>query len=632
MSWLVAGAALALLLPASLVFAFTAPEGGDRPEAITIGNTTYSLSHLENPLRKQKDKLGALVDEGGKLYFTHCFLCHGDLKDGAGLFGDRFSPPPANLRKMVFDDKKGESYAFWRIAKGGKGLPDRFQPWESAMPAWENTLTPEEIWKVVLYVYESVRHPFLPAPPGKPSVERGARVYKKYCVYCHGEKGNGKGVAAPFTSPRPRDFTKGHYKFRSTKFGKIPTDQDLYDMLVAGMPGTTMPSWKHLPENDLWSLVLYLKSLGRKFEKFKKRGKKHQVVEVPEPPPFTLESRERGREAFIKNCSGCHGLQGRSDGESTKKIVNIAKDQLRPRNLTKSWLFRRSQTRRDLFRTLRTGLSLTAMPQFSNRVHSDEAIWDIVNYVYTLSPAERPPVFDEMRAAHIDGPLPTDPEDPRWKKVRSYFYPVGGQLMENPRAPFPTADSLWVQAVHNGKEIAFRIRWDDPTFDPILKKTAKVSESPPPPLPANLQVDSSELPPPPKPEPQKIPDALAIQFPVSPDAPSLPYFLNGDPNHPVILWKWQSHPNQVTQWTGRGIGRIEPYNNAGSKVLGNVAFRYGQYILVMTRELTVSGSEGDIQFRPGEEVPIAFNIWDGNEGETGAKKAISSWYRLILEH
>lgn len=624
------GAVLALLFQVSPVFAFTAPEGSDLPGTITVGDTTYSLANLDNPLRKDKSKLDAWVEEGGKLYFKHCYLCHGDLKDGEGVFGDRFSPPPANLRKLVFDADKGESYAFWRIAKGGKGLADRFGPWDSAMPAWEGTLAPEEIWKVVLYVYESVKHPFLPNPPAEPSTERGARVFKKHCVHCHGEKGDGEGVAAPFSSPQPRNFTKGHYKFRSTRFGKIPTDQDLYDMLVAGMPGTTMPSWKHLPENDLWSLVLYLKSLGRKFEKFKKRGKTHEIIEVPEPPPFTLESRQRGREAFIRNCSGCHGVEGRSDGDSTKKIVNLEKDQLRPRNLTKSWLFRRSQTRKDLFRTLRTGLSLTAMPRLSPRVHSDETVWDIVNYVYTLSPGERPHVFDEMRAVRIDGTLPANPEDPAWEKVPAYFYPVGGQILEAPKAHFTTVDSLWVQAVHNGEEIAFRFRWDDPTFDPILKKTAEVNESPPPPLPPHLRMDPSAMPPPPEPEPQKIPDAFAIQFPVAPDAPALPYFLNGDAERPVTLWKWQSHPNQVTQWTGRGLKRISPRKGSSQNVSGDVVFRYGRYKLVMKRKLN-TGDAQDTPFRPGGEVPIAFNIWDGNEGETGTQKAISSWYRLVLE-
>ncbi|CAI2718532.1 c-type cytochrome [Nitrospina watsonii] len=624
------GWAFALWLPISPVFAFTSPESTDLPDTITVGATTYSLPNLDNPLRKDKSRLEQHFDEGGKLYFTHCYLCHGDLKDGNGIFGDRFSPAPANLRKLVFDAGKGERFAFWRIAKGGVGLPERFQPWNSAMPAWEGTLTPEEMWKVILYVYDSVKHPFLPNPPATPTAERGAKVYKRHCVYCHGIKGDGKGIAAPFSSPRPRNFTKGHSKFRSTAFGKIPTDNDLHKMLVRGMPGTTMPSWKHLPENDRKSLVLYLKTLGRKFEKFKKRGKTHKVIDVPEPPAFTLESKERGRQLFIKTCSGCHGVEGRSDGESTHKIVNIGKDQLRPRNLTQSWLFRRSANRKELFQTLRTGLSLTAMPRLSPRVYSDETVWDLVNYTYTLSPAVRPDVLPEMRATRIEGALPKSPEDPAWNKITAYFYPVGGQLQEEPKSYFTTTSSLWVQAVHNGQDIAFRVRWDDPTVDPILKETATVVESPPPPLPAHLRADPSTLPPPPKPQPQKIPDAFALQFPASLDAATLPFFLNGDREHPVTLWKWSSYPNQVTEWAGQGLQHLSR-KGFSQEVTGQVAFRYGQYLLMLKRKLKTHDARQDIQFRTGQQVPIAFNIWDGNEGETGSKKAVSSWYRLILK-
>ncbi|MCF8720832.1 c-type cytochrome [Nitrospina gracilis] len=624
--------ALGLLYGLSLspVFAFTQPAGVDLPETIQVGATTYSLPHLDNPLRADKSKLKDHREAGAKLYFTHCYLCHGDLKDGRGVFGDRFRPAPANLRKLVIDPGKKENYAFWRIAKGGRGLPDTHRPWESAMPAWEGKLMPEEIWQVVLYIFDSVRHPFAPNTPVSASIERGQEVYQKHCLHCHGVKGDGQGVAAPFSSPRPRNFTKGHYKFRSTAFGKIPTDEDLHEMLVAGMPGTTMPSWQHLPEVDRESLVLYLKSLGRKFEKFKKRGKKHKVTQVPKPAPFTLESKERGRQLFITNCSGCHGVEGRSDGASTHKIVNIAKDQLRPRNLTQSWLFRRSHTRKDLFQTLRTGLSLTAMPRLSPRVHSDETVWDLVNYVYTLSPAVQPEVLEEMRAERIEGPLPQDPEDPAWRSVTAYFFPLGGQLEEEPKSYFTTTNSLWVQAVHNGREIAFRIRWDDPTFDPILKETAKVQESPPPPLPAHLQADTEDQPPPPKPEPQKIPDAFALQFPESPNSAVLPHFLNGEPGHPVTLWQWTSYPNQITEWSAEGAAHWSR-KGMSQEVKGKVAFRYGQYQLVLRRAFATSDKERDIQFQPGQEVAIAFNSWDGNVGETGTKKAVSSWYKLVLE-
>jgi mono/diheme cytochrome c family protein len=47
---------------------------------------------------------------------------------------------------------------FWRIAKGGPGLPPEGTPWNSAMPAWEDLLTEEEIWAVIVFLYEQTRN------------------------------------------------------------------------------------------------------------------------------------------------------------------------------------------------------------------------------------------------------------------------------------------------------------------------------------------------------------------------------------------------------------------------------------------------------------------------------------------
>ena len=101
-----------------------------------------------------------------------------------------------------------------------------------------------------------------------------APILQEKCAYCHGKKGKGDGTAADYSMPQPRNLTKGHIKIRSTSFGKIPTDKDLLNVIDNGLNGTTMPGWKHLPENDRKSLLIFIKSLSKKFKKFKKRGKK----------------------------------------------------------------------------------------------------------------------------------------------------------------------------------------------------------------------------------------------------------------------------------------------------------------------------------------------------------------------
>ena len=47
-----------------------------------------------------------------------------------------------------------EGAVFWRIKKGGVGLPASGAPWESAMPKWELDLSDEQIWKIILAEYD----------------------------------------------------------------------------------------------------------------------------------------------------------------------------------------------------------------------------------------------------------------------------------------------------------------------------------------------------------------------------------------------------------------------------------------------------------------------------------------------
>src|ERR1041384_3515053 len=95
----------------------------------------------------------------------------------------------------------------------------------------------------------------------------GKAVYERKCMLCHGEKGDGKGPSAELLVPAPRDFTSGLYKIRTTS-NKVPADQDIFNVISNGMPGTSMPAWKDvIPDKDRWNLVAYLKSFAA--DKFK---------------------------------------------------------------------------------------------------------------------------------------------------------------------------------------------------------------------------------------------------------------------------------------------------------------------------------------------------------------------------
>ena len=617
------------LFSPTLGFALGLPSVADAPESITVRDKTVALKSLQNPLPQNSVN----IREGGDVYIKNCVLCHGDLLDGNGLFADRFFPKPASFIGSASILTQPQSYAYWRIMKGGKGLPAKFSPWDSSMPAWENQLTEDEVWKVVSYICATAteRNLAIKTPDTEPTPEKGKKIYLEKCAYCHGESGDGDGPSAPYSSPKPRNFTKGHIKLRTTPYGKLPTDQDIFDAITQGMRATTMPGWGHLPENDRWSLVLYLKSFSTKFEKFDKGGSSHKIQTVPEAPPFSLESAASGKTLFNQNCSGCHGLQGRSDGVSTRKIVDIETDAIWPRNLSKPWSFRRGSSRDQLFLTIRTGLSGSAMPRFSPRIFSDEQVWDIVNYVETLAPTQKPDIRSLVKVSKIDS-LPTNQNDPVWNTIEASYFPLGGQIMDAQKSFHPVADSITLKAVHDGNEIALYMYWDDPSFDPTLSGKIEIKESPVPPLPPQLEDLGGEQEQPSHPAPQKFPDAVALQFPVSiANHGEKPYFLNGDADHPTNLWKWESAPLAVRDINATGLGNESTQPESSQDVSATARYEYGRYYLLMKRKLQTDDKQRDIQFEVGKEVPIAFNIWDGYSGENATRKAVSSWFSLILE-
>ena len=123
------------------------------PAQIAFRGKAISLTGLENPLRTRGD-LAEHYRTGRRIYYQNCLPCHGDLLDGKGHFGHGFSPTP-----LAFDDPGNiaqltESFVFWRIAKGGPGLPREGTPWNSAMPVWEDFLTEDEIWAVIIFLYQ----------------------------------------------------------------------------------------------------------------------------------------------------------------------------------------------------------------------------------------------------------------------------------------------------------------------------------------------------------------------------------------------------------------------------------------------------------------------------------------------
>ena len=138
------------------------------PASTKVHGTTYPLETTKNPFRTDeqdnyKDSFPFLdadkheymksVTEGGTIFFQNCHYCHGDQLNGLGMFSHVFNPTPANFIDPGTIAMLRESFLFWRVAKGGPGLPNESTPWSSAMPPWEEHLKTEEIWKVILFEY-----------------------------------------------------------------------------------------------------------------------------------------------------------------------------------------------------------------------------------------------------------------------------------------------------------------------------------------------------------------------------------------------------------------------------------------------------------------------------------------------
>ncbi|HVS03371.1 MAG TPA: cytochrome c [Thermoanaerobaculia bacterium] len=128
------------------------------PNQITVHDRVHDLTTLENPFReverRSPQQFASRVADGRRVYYQNCFYCHGDLMLGEGIYAPGLNPIPTNFQDTGTIAQLQESFLFWRVAKGGPGLPEEAGPWMSAMPAWEQFLSEDEMWNVILFLYE----------------------------------------------------------------------------------------------------------------------------------------------------------------------------------------------------------------------------------------------------------------------------------------------------------------------------------------------------------------------------------------------------------------------------------------------------------------------------------------------
>ncbi|WP_177420374.1 c-type cytochrome [endosymbiont of Lamellibrachia barhami] len=106
-----------------------------------LGNIPDQYADLSNPLPASSEN----ISDGKKLYQAQCTVCHGASGEGNGSAGKLLVPSPANLSITRRLPVATDAFIFWTLSEGG-------EPFGTAMPAFGNQLTDNEIWQIALYI------------------------------------------------------------------------------------------------------------------------------------------------------------------------------------------------------------------------------------------------------------------------------------------------------------------------------------------------------------------------------------------------------------------------------------------------------------------------------------------------
>jgi len=501
--------------------------------------------------------------------------------------------------------------------------------------------------------------------PNADASHRGVALYAQHCASCHGENGNGSGPAALFLYPKPRDFRGGRFKLISTP-NSVPTAADIESALVRGMPGSSMPSWAHLPVADRAKLVeevlrlfregakeRYVQSLrddgGMSDEELASEETQQDIADTvaamttPDEPAEVPSLRDggeeaiaRGKELYLKQgCHSCHGNEGRGDG--IQQIIDENGLATRPRDLTQG-IFKGGHDEASLYYRLFLGMPGTPMP--SSPTLSSEQLADLIHFLRSLSTEEQRNAAVLTRRALIAQRVKrvaVDPSDQAWATA-----PVTSiQLM-----PLWWRDGehlVDVAAMHDGAVVAIRLTWRDATENDAAVR------------------------------PDEFEDMTALQLFAGEQEPFLGM---GAASAPLNLWQWRAGvaetgaedqlsdeypfdtdeyrrlaggkplPDFVTARAGGnplatrdtsasnlqagGHGSLTFRPKASQVVQAKATWSDGRWSVVFQRPLSSADGE-DITLAAGDRVSVAFAVWDGEMHDRAAQKKISIWHDLTLE-
>jgi mono/diheme cytochrome c family protein len=290
------------------------------------------------------------------------------------------------------------------------------------------------------------KEPLLAEKIDRLHLQQGREVYTRQCFGCHGTTGDGKGPAANYLNPPPRDYRLGRFKFTSTPRGSKPRREDLVRIIRHGAKGTSMPTFRWMAQEDLEAVIDYVMLLSSRGEVEFRLMKiaESQLAEddnidpqlvaeqaqliaqswadadtnivrpLTPQPQYTQESIDSGAKAFVQlNCYKCHGRDGRGN-----KTFNVGKDDwgriAYAADLTTGMLHggRRPV---DIYRRIYSGINATPMPAFAQpdtnkgetELQRSQTIWHLAHFVTSI--VEGRPLPAEIVDAEIQEQIKNQP-------------------------------------------------------------------------------------------------------------------------------------------------------------------------------------------------------------------------------
>ncbi len=226
---------------------------------------------------------------------------------------------------------------------------------------------------------------FQPVLPDSMLWPQGRYVYQRNCLVCHGKYGDGRGEMGRELKPRPRNFSLGIFKYRSTPAGMLPADADLERTIRTGLAGTAMPVFKNLSDREIRSVIEYLKSFSPRWTDSNSYA---PVIRLPSLPAWiddaaTANARaEKGRLLFKAACATCHGTDGSGQPAAAKELEDSWGQPATPADLRRGTL-RSGRNLDAVYRVLLTGIDGTPMPSFAGATTEEER-WDLVAFIAQL--------------------------------------------------------------------------------------------------------------------------------------------------------------------------------------------------------------------------------------------------------